>query len=60
MSDIPDKELLRVDEVAEHLRVSASTIYLWIEHGHLKAVKIVGVVRIERESVLKLKMRPES
>lgn len=52
MNKLPDKELLRVDEVATYFSVTEKTIRLWIDHGHLIAEKIVGIVRIPRESVL--------
>ena len=51
MTDLPDKPLLRVEEVADYFRVTERTIRLWIEHGHLRAEKIIGTVRISRESV---------
>ena len=53
MLELPMKELLRVDEVANFFSVSERTIRLWAEHGHLEAVKIVGSIRITRESALK-------
>ena len=54
MTKLPDKELLRVEEVADFFSVTKKTIYLWIDHHHLKAEKIAGsVVRITRDSVLK-------
>lgn len=56
MTTLPDKPYLRVDEVAALLDVSRSTVYLWIEHGHLDAVKIVGVIRIPRDSVDRLRL----
>ena len=49
----PNKELLRVDEVADFFSVTERTIRLWIEHGHLQAEKVVGIIRISRESVNK-------
>jgi excisionase family DNA binding protein len=52
MTTLPDKELLRVDEVATYFSVTDRTIRLWIEHGRLEAIKKVGTVRITRESVL--------
>lgn len=52
MNDLPDKALLRVDEVADYFSVTGRTIRLWIEHGHLESIKKVGTVRITRESVL--------
>jgi excisionase family DNA binding protein len=56
MSDLPNKELLRVEEVATYFDVSRSTIYLWIEHGLLIAEKYRGVIRIPKESVLNFRL----
>ena len=53
MLELPMKELLRIDEVGAFFSVSDRTIRLWAEHGHLEAVKIVGSIRITRESALK-------
>jgi excisionase family DNA binding protein len=53
MNDLPNKALFRVDEVADYFSVTERCIRLWIEHGHLESEKIVGVVRITREAVLK-------
>lgn len=50
---LPDKSLFRVDEAASYFRVTDGCIRLWIQHGHLKEEKIVGSVRISRESILK-------
>ena len=53
MGRLPDKELLRVEEVADYFSVTKKTIYLWIDHGHLQAEKIAGtVMRIKRDSVI--------
>ena len=52
MTTLPDKALLRPDEVAAYFRVSVSTVYRWIDCGTMKAVKIAGkCVRIPREAV---------
>lgn len=57
MQKLPEKELLRVDEVAEYFSVTSRTIYLWIDHGHLKAEKTpTNTLRITRESVLKCRL----
>lgn len=54
MSELPDKALLRPDEVAEYFSVSTRTVYRWIECGTLGAVKVGGdCIRIPRESVEK-------
>ena len=50
---LPEKALFRIDEVATYFSVTERTIRLWIDHGHLKAVKKAGVIRILRESILK-------
>ena len=50
---LPNKALYRVDEVAGYFSVTERTIRLWIEHKHLEAKKIGGVVRIPRESIEK-------
>jgi excisionase family DNA binding protein len=55
MTDLPDKELLRPDEVAKYLSVTRKTVYFWIDTGKLEAYKIVNVLRIPREAVLKIK-----
>jgi excisionase family DNA binding protein len=53
MTNLPNKDLFRVEEVAEYFSVTCRTIYLWIEHEHLKVEKIKGISRIPRESILK-------
>jgi hypothetical protein len=58
MLELPNKELLRIDEVSEFFSVTDRCIRLWIEHGHLKAEKIVGSIRVTRESVLKCRFAP--
>jgi len=58
MLELPQKELLRVDEVANFFSVTDRCIRLWIEHGHLKAETIVGTTRITRESVLRCRFAP--
>jgi excisionase family DNA binding protein len=59
MTALPDKELLRPDEVAKYLSLSVKTIYGWIAEGKLDAVKVgpFQVLRIPREGVINL-IRP--
>ncbi len=57
MIDLPQKALLRVDEVAAYFDVTERTIRLWIEHGLLEAEKIVGSIRIPREAVEKCRVK---
>jgi excisionase family DNA binding protein len=51
---LPNRDLLRVDEVAEHLGVTKKTIYAWISVGILEAKKVNTRIRIPRETVLKM------
>jgi excisionase family DNA binding protein len=52
---LPDKELLRVDEVAEYFGVSRKTIYNWVDMGKLQGCNPNGgSLRIFRQSVVVL------
>ena len=51
-STLPNKDLFRIDEVATYFSVTERTIRLWIDHGHLVAVKKAGTIRILRKSIL--------
>jgi len=53
MPDLPDKSLLRPDEVAKFWSVSVKTIYRWIDLGILPGVKKGGAVRVPREDAEK-------
>ncbi|MFA5378632.1 MAG: helix-turn-helix domain-containing protein [Dehalococcoidia bacterium] len=53
MTTLPDKELLRPDEVAAYLGVDRKTVYLWVQLGKLEAVKYERLIRIPREAVIK-------
>lgn len=49
---LPNKELLRPDEVRRFLNVSRSTVYNMIADGRLEAKRIGGhTIRIPRESL---------
>ena len=54
MDDLPNKKLLRPDEVAAFFQVSRKTIYAWIKCGHLEAVKPGRAIRIPREAIEKV------
>lgn len=56
MTDLPQKPLLRVDEVATYFDVTEKTIYLWIDHGLLEAEKYKRVIRITRASIEKFRL----
>jgi len=56
MNDLPQKPLLRVDEVASYFDVTNRTIYLWIDHGLLEAEKYKGIIRIPRGSIVNFRL----
>lgn len=53
-ADLPEKTLLRPDEVARFFSVSIRTVYGWVDMGRLQGNKYGKVLRIYRESVLRL------
>ena len=55
MSTLPNKELLRPDEIARYYGVTTRTVYNWIQDGKLKAVRVAGrLIRIKRTSIANL------
>jgi hypothetical protein len=54
---LPQKSLFRIDEVARYFGVTERCILLWLEHGHLKSEKIIGITRITRGSILKCRFQ---
>lgn len=58
--DLPEKTLLRPDEVAEFFSVSPQTIYSWCDVGTLDAVKINGTMRIYRQSVVRVLVKGDA
>ena len=52
--DLPLKTLLKPDEVARFPGVSSNTVYRWYHFGLIEGVKANGILRIYRDSVLKL------
>lgn len=57
MANLPEKEMLRVDEVATYFDVSRSVVYLWIDHGLLVAEKYRGLIRVPKEEVEKFRLK---
>ena len=43
--------LMTVDEVAEYLRVKASTVYKWAKDGRVPAAKVGRLWRFDREEI---------
>lgn len=60
MTDLPEKDLLRVSTVAQYLDVSEDTIYLWCQIGKLEKVQLSKrCIRVKRASVLELEKSEE-
>lgn len=60
MSTLPNKELLRPDEVAAYFSVTVRTVRRWINEDKLKAVKVFGVTRIARKEVMRVQKIKET
>lgn len=54
MMHLPEKELLRPDEVADYLRIHRRSVYRMVDEEILKSQKILNRIRIFRESVVDL------
>jgi excisionase family DNA binding protein len=54
---LPNKSLFRPDEAADYFGYGKSTIYLWIDHGILRAEKYRGTYRIPREAILECRFK---
>lgn len=52
MKTLPEKDLFRVEEVADYFDVKKRTIYRWIDEEILKAEKIGGIIRIHRQAII--------
>jgi len=51
---LPNKALLRPDEVATYLSLRPKTVYGWIATGKLPAEKIFGTIRVKRSELEKI------
>ena len=52
IDSIPNRQLLRIDEIADFFQITKMTVYNWYETDKLKGVKINGTLRIYRQSVV--------
>lgn len=53
IKDLPDKTLLRPDEVAKFFRVTRQTVYNWCAEGRFEYIKIGHGLRIYRGSIMR-------
>jgi len=54
INSIPNRALLRVDEVSEILQIKQRTVYSWYEADKLKGTNLNGTIRIYRYSVVEI------
>ncbi len=56
MNNLPNKALLRPDEVADYFSVDVRTVYLWIEEGIIQnAIRVTKkTIRIPREEAIRI------
>ncbi|MEW6572953.1 MAG: helix-turn-helix domain-containing protein [Bacillota bacterium] len=52
-------EMFTPEEVAEKLKISRSTVYLWLRQGRLKGVKVGDLWRISEEAIQEFLKRPQ-
>lgn len=52
---LPEKPLLRVDEVADFFSVRKKTVYSWHQEGRIDGVKLPGGgLRIRRDCIVRI------
>jgi excisionase family DNA binding protein len=56
LNNLPNKALLRPDEVADYFSVDVRTVYLWIEEGIIQnAIRVTKkTIRIPREEAIRI------
>ena len=45
------RKLLTIPQVKAWLRVSRSTVYRWLDEGHIEGVRFLGCQRVYEDSV---------
>ena len=43
--------LMTIEDLAEYLKVTRRTIYEWVKHNKIPAVKLIGQWRFKREKI---------
>ncbi|MCX7927502.1 MAG: helix-turn-helix domain-containing protein [Candidatus Omnitrophica bacterium] len=44
-------ELMTIEDLANYLKVSRRTIYEWLKHNKIPALKVVGQWRFKKEKI---------
>ena len=57
LNGLPNRDLLRVHEVAAYLSKAESTIRLWIDHGYFITEKFRGSLWVTKQSVIDFRTR---
>jgi len=57
LSGLPNRDLLRVHEVADYLSKAESTIRLWIDHGYFITEKFRGSLWVTKQSVIDFRLK---
>ena len=50
--NLPNKPLLRIDEVAGYFDVSERTVRRWIEKNRVRSIRVGGTIRVYKDSVV--------
>jgi len=57
LSGLPNRDLLRVHEVAAYLLKAESTIRLWIDNGYFITEKFRGSLWVTKQSVIDFRLK---
>ena len=49
--NMPERELLTIEEIADYLRVKKRTVYEWLKKGKIPAIKTVGQWRFKKTEI---------
>ena len=49
--EMPDRELMTIEEVADYLRVKKRTVYEWVKNRKIPAIKTVGQWRFKKVQI---------
>jgi excisionase family DNA binding protein len=52
MKNLPDKQLLRPNEVADYFSVTERTVRAWIKKKQVVSIKKGGTIRVLKESII--------
>ena len=59
ITSLPDKPLLRIDQVAAYFDVSEKTVRTWIKRNIIRSIRMGGTLRVYRESIQETVLSPD-